>query len=345
VTDDADALAAIYERATRLDVRDYLRPERAEPLEREIAAPLAALVDDAIERVRRIEDTCDVGEPDPGEWAEHLEPTGTGEPRTPVARALADELWVNVGNLCFTARSELRRAEKILRATPRQHDERLAGCESARRKLRRALIAVLDAVGRAVGRTFPCTADHDAEVEAAVAVRRMYAKFRRSLPACDPGDPAQVRRALRFGAVSIAVMVGSADFAEVRAHDRTLLLGLQTRILAWARAGTADGVGARLYQDLVTAADLLSSINHRQELAAHDRAALARLRAAIASGEPAEVVVARGLPSLRALAGKSAALDDALHAALHGAPAADVIRAIRDALDERDDNRPSVDAA
>ncbi len=306
--------------------RDHERPEHAARLARDVTDPLRAALAETLDRVGAIEQACDVGDPGTGDWGDHLEHTGTHE-LPDVASTLASELWQQVGNLAFAARSELRRAERRLVAPGDDHDARVTACESARRKLRRAVHALLGAIGAALGRDF-ALGGLDVEVETAVSVRRLFAKFRRSLPPCDPAEPAQVRRALRFAAVSLAVMVGDPDFSELRAPDRQLLLQLQARILGWARAGASDAEGLRLYQDLQTAADLLRAINQRQELVAHDRGVLARVARELAAPAPARDRLAAALPLLRGLAGR----DDELDRLVQAAAAADAPAAVLDQL-------------
>jgi hypothetical protein len=321
---DAESLRALHGRVTALDPSEHARREHAARLRDVVVAPLSVALAEAIEIVSRLEEACDLGDPEPGEWGDHLEPTGVHE-HLPVGAVLAGELWQQVGNLAFAARSELRRAERVLLAPGDDHDRLLVACESARRKLRRAIHALLDAAGAALGCEFPLSGVA-AEVEAAVAVRRMFAKFRRSLPACDVSDGAQVRRALRFAAVSLAVMVGSSDFGDIRAPDRQLLLGLQARILAWARDGGSESTGRQLYLDLQTAADLLRAIDQRQELVAHDHAWLEKIARALGVDAPPEDVLRRVAPGLHAIAGKDDVLDAIAAAPLDGGAAAQVAR-------------------
>jgi hypothetical protein len=317
VARDAEALQALHARVTGLEPGAHARPEHAARLRAEVVAPLGAALAEAIEIASRIEEACDLGEPEPGDWGEHLEPTGihTDGAAGVVGAVLDGELWQQVGNLAFAARSELRRADRGLRAPVEDHDKLVVASESARRKLRRAIHALLDAVGAALGREFPLGGT-TGEIEAAVAVRRMYAKFRRSLPPCDVDDGAEVRRALRLSAVSLAVMIGSSDFGEIRAPDRQLLLGLQARILAWARDGGSEATGRQLYLDLQTAADLLRAIDQRQELVAHDRGWLEQLARALTGDGTSEEILAAAGGALRALAGKDDELD-----AIAGSPA------------------------
>lgn len=329
----AEQLQALYCRARDLDPRTLPRGDEAALAQQ--AAALGAVVDEAIAVAAAVQAATDQGEVDDCAWGDHFEDTLIGD--TPVVAAaavqLGDELWRNVADLAYTAGSELRRAARLLaRAKP---DERAAACGSARRKLRRALAALLGAIGRAQGIGYPLAADETAELDAALAVRALYTKFRRALPACDPHDPNQVRRALRLAAVGVAVLVGHADFGEVREEDRRLILRLQNRILSWARDGAAEDVGARLHQDLTAVADLLRAINLRQELVTHDRAALAELHAIVRAGTPASARLAAALPILRSLHGLDDLLDDALAAAQREPDATAALAAVEVALRAR----------
>lgn len=326
-----DEILAVYRAIARLDLRPYLHPAHAGELEQHVAAALREAIAAALERVSALQRLLDDEEVESGEW-DAVMSTGVVDGTPTMAAALDGELWRHVGDVCFTVRGDLRRAERVLRPVAgASHEDRLAACESAQRKLRRTLAAVLTALGRARDRTVPAV-DLAAEIETAAAVRRMYAKFRRSLPACDPADPASVRRALRYAAVSLAVMVGTDELSEARAQDRGVVMRLQARILRWARDGASDADGAQLYQDIVTAADLLRAINLRQELAARDQLMLREAARALAAGPPAAAFAA-ALPALRAVAGRDDALDALVEAALREPPTADQLAALRAALD------------
>jgi len=308
VTTAAAALEVLHRRLTALNPGAYLRAEHAERLVAEAYEPLRRATRETHEWMRRILEVCDGGDGDTGEWGEHLEPTDVhGGPL--LASTLADELWQTVGNVAFAACTEIRRVERELKSGVDTHDQRVVACDSARRKLRRGIQALLVAIGQVLDQPVDLSG-LDAEVERALAVRRLFAKFRHSFRPIDPHDHGQVRRSLRFAAVSLAVMVGSSDFAEVRAQDRQLLLGLQRRILAWARAGGAPEAGRQLYQDLTTAADLLRAINQRQELVAHDRVVLKRVAEVLAHPGPPERALEAALPDLHQLVGRDDQLDE-----------------------------------
>lgn len=330
--DDATApIVAAFQLASRLDLGYYLHAGHAERLEREIAVPLSDAIAGAIASLSRLEDQLDGKDVESVVWNDVLEPTLDGAAPS-IGQMLSDELWQHVTDVCFTARGELRRAERPIRHVEAPHEDRLAACEAAHRKLRRALAAVLSALGRARNRTFPELAEMSAAAETAAAVRRMYAKFRRSLPPCDPGMPSSVRRALRYSAVSLAVMVGNSDFGDARTPDRVLILNLQRRILRWARDGASDADGVRLYMDIVTAADLLRSINHRQELAVHDQHMLREAIRALTDDDPAAAIAA-ALPALRAIAGRDDALDALVAVALRDPPTREIVMALRAVVD------------
>ena len=329
IDEAARRLAAAVPAASALDAGPLVRPEQAAALDDSVVQPLRKILADVIERLGWLETLVEGQELDAGEWDALLDPDEAVDP--PPGRVIADDLWRQVTDVCFAARGELRRVERALAAPTATHDDRIAACEAAQRKLRRALAAVLQAIGRARNQELPELSALAADLDAAIAVRRTYAKFRRSLVRCDPADAANVRRALRLAAVALAILIGSGDFADVRAQDRRLILGLQHRVLAWARGPNTDDDGRALYQDLVTAADLLRAINLRQELAAHDLRMLGRVAAALADDDPARALAA-ALPALRPLEGRDDALDDAITAAARTPATAGVVAALRPAL-------------
>lgn len=326
----AAQLQGLFRRASDIDPRALPR-DRPDALD-QLADDLSAVVAQAAAVVAMVQTATDQGDVGSSDWGDHFEDTLVGDSPIPADAAveLGDELWRQVSDLAFTAGSELRRAARMLER--RKPDELAAVCGSARRKVRRAIAALLAAIGSAQGDTYPIGLDHGAELEAALAVRTLYAKFRKSLPPCDRRDPTQVRRALRLAAVAVAVLVGHADFGEAREEDRRLIQRLQRRILAWARDGAAEEVGARLHQDLTAVADLLRAINLRQELVNHDRAALAELRAVARGAHSHADQVTLALPILRGLVGFDDHLDEVLAAAQSGVDATTVVRELAAAM-------------
>ncbi len=219
----------------------------------------------------------------------------------------------HAADTCFAAINELRRVKAQLMSSTYTEFELLIACERAGRKLRRALYGVLEAMAEADGRSLSVLDGRQRDLESAIAVRTMYSKFCRSLHPYDAHDPASVHRAVRHVAVSLAVVVGSRTFAEVRLCDRRILLSLQARILAWARAPVARE-GIQLLQDIHAAADLLREINRRQELQLHDAQVLATIHELFPAPEEGEAAAwAQVAGQLQRLHGRDSELDTILH--------------------------------
>lgn len=219
---------------------------------------------------------------------------------------------VELSDVCFAGLLELSRAAASLSA-PQRGEEALVNRETALRKLRRALHAVLD-VAEASGALPPGTTArrrHQADLGESLAVRRLYAHFRRQLRRPERDCPDAVLAALRYAAGALATLIASPEYAYARLSDRALLRRLQERLLAWARGSRPVDAGLQLLDDVWTSADLLRGVNQRQELRAHDLQ-LARSLSAELGAEPGG-----WLARLRALFG----LDDRIDAVLDRASA------------------------
>jgi hypothetical protein len=220
-----------------------------------------------------------------------------------------------VGDVCFAGAFELNRARREL-AAARDPDERLVAAETGRRKLRRALRAVLEAARESGEQDVLGGAHqgmhHVADLESGLTVRRLYASFRRALRRPASEAPDDVLVAVRYAAGALAALVTAPDYADVRASDRAILRRLRERAFAWARTDRAVREGLNLLEDVWTSADLLRDINRRQELRAHDAALVMDLLAGPAS-DPAA-----WFARLDTLAG----LDDALDVLVERARAA-----------------------
>lgn len=180
-----------------------------------------------------------------------------------------------VADLCFAGLMETKASLRDL-AEAREEDAVEAALESAARKLGRALRAV---VSRAVEGTSmpPIPAATTEEIDAALAVRRVYAKFRRGLRRADAATPEGVLRAVQYAAGAIATLTSAAEYGALRSSDRAMLRGLRARAFAWARGARVIEDGLSVLEDIHTSADLLRGINQRQELRVHDWDTLARL--------------------------------------------------------------------
>jgi hypothetical protein len=243
-----------------------------------------------------------------------------GEPEIaiddPDLDALEPDAWApsprpRVADVCFAAAFELRRAHREL-AVAASAFECLVAAETGRRKLRRAIRAVLEAA-REDGVHDVLGGEHVghhqvADVASGLAVRRLYAKFRRALRDPTDSSPEAVLAAVRYAGGALATLVTAPDYADVRASDRAVLRNLRERALAWARSDRGVRTGLHLLEDVRTCGDLMRGINRRQELRAHDRALLDR----VGAGPHAQLAIERWLDALDPLFGLDDALDDLL---------------------------------
>jgi hypothetical protein len=185
-----------------------------------------------------------------------------------------------IWDICFAGTFELRRVLRDLRDAETV-DELSVALEAAHRKLSRAIRAVLNAEPQESSSAAPAeNSPHQAaEIEAALAVRRLYTVFRRSLRRPTDDSPEALLTALRYAAGALAALVAAPAHESVRASDRALLRGLRERIIAWARHDRPANAGVQLLEDVLTCANLLRGINRRQELRAYDQVVIRRLTA------------------------------------------------------------------
>lgn len=206
------------------------------------------------------------------------------EPRESTARSCSSSEWFiedaksatgqaiagpGVADVCFAATFELSGVRREIREA-NSAETRAAVTERAHRKLVRAARAVLDSARRSPERDQRPSDAYLADVEVGLAVRRLYATFRRALRRPVELNQPAVLDALRYAAGALSTLMTSPSYNDVRATDRVLLRHLRERVFAWSqRKGSLDE-GLRVLDDVWTCADLLRGINHRQELRAHD---------------------------------------------------------------------------
>lgn len=187
-----------------------------------------------------------------------------------------------VADVCFCGIIELNRSiDQLLHA--HAFDDVLVAAETALRKLRRVIQAVL-AAAQERGLIELVSGAHlrqhrGFDLNTTLAVRRLYAEFRRGLRSPNSDTPEAVFGALRYAAGALAAMFSSPHYRHARVSDRSLLRRLQQRVLAWARGDKTLELGLHLLEDVRTCADLLRGINRRQELRAHDEALFQQLSA------------------------------------------------------------------
>ena len=209
-------------------------------------------------------------------------------PQTRPGVVLNRPVMPRVGDVCFAGTLELNRARVILMRA-KTTDDSLVAAETALRKVRRVIHAVLE-VAQAEGAIDIAGGEQrhrrlGVDLRSAFGVRRLYAGFRRALRRPDSDDPEAVLMALRYAAGALATVSTSEAYAGARASDRALLRRLRERLLDWSRSGRPVELGLQLLDDVWTCADLLRGVNRRQELRAHDSTLIAAL---LASPAPAD---------------------------------------------------------
>lgn len=205
------------------------------------------------------------------------------EPTTLAGVPIAVAAFPKLADVCFAGVLELNRAAQELQHA-RSDDDVLVALETAARKLRRALRAVIETAllsGQAeLTGTEQLRGRDGFDLESTLAVRRLYAAFRRSLRRPQGETAEAVLTALRYAAGGLATLMSSPAYERARISDRRLLRRLQERLLLWARSGRAVTSGLELLDDVWTCADLLRDINRRQELKVHDVSLLRQLTCA-----------------------------------------------------------------
>jgi hypothetical protein len=198
--------------------------------------------------------------------------------------------------VCFAARIELGGVRRDLAALAIDPEVALATCEAAAHKIQRTLRAIVAALATSHGRAYTA-ADQAGEtgelgVAEAITVRTLYARFRVSLIPYDVADRESLAIALARAAAALRNLCGGPAFAHVRLADRSVLRALRRRVEAWLGHGGESCEGVRLYQDIVTTANVLRGINTRQELLAYDARVITDVLGGLARavrGDEAEV--------------------------------------------------------
>jgi hypothetical protein len=239
------------------------------------AAEVGSLLQRAVQCLQLLE-ALDMGSNDDDSFGFEVEPT------TLAAVPVDGRASPRLADVCFAGAIELNRAlQELLRA--RADDDVLVALETALRKLRRALRAVLD-TSLLRRDTEPIDAEQlrwqgAFDLESTLFVRRLYADFRRSLRRPQGETTDAILTALRYAAGGLATLISSPNYGRARVADRHLLRRLQQRLLLWAHGERSVKPGLELLDDVWTCADLLRDISRRQELKVHDLSLLRQLSA------------------------------------------------------------------
>ena len=177
-----------------------------------------------------------------------------------------------IGDLAFLSRRMLTSCRDKLQSFMAEGDEfqKATHCEVGLRRLARGMAAMEYAICTFEGQTLP--EQKGAHLEEALEVRRLYWELRRIiLGASDPADIDLPPRLRNFSDV-IGALRSRPVFSQVRIEDRIHMFRLSERIAEWLEADDRDfEQGRLLWKDMRVFAELLTEINNRQELRAHDR--------------------------------------------------------------------------
>ena len=175
---------------------------------------------------------------------------------------------LHLGDLAFIMRMEMLHKQRALRNA--LHGPRIAllsECESCKRRLQKSLWSLSACVSGEVPALAPVS-----NIQRSLLVRQCYAKFRSQVLLLPPLKPTEesLRKNLRVAGTLIAMLVGSNGYPYFRVSDRHQVASLQRRILSALSEPTAVTTGSRVLQDFKAFVELLSLVNHRQELKEHD---------------------------------------------------------------------------
>ena len=161
----------------------------------------------------------------------------------------------------------------------------------------------------------------ESQLARSLEVRRSYGTLRQAILRFGE-NPRQPEEAMREASNALGALAAGAVYRLLRVSDRVELEGLRTRLDAHlAEAPTADpssdvdSAAPRLWQDIYVFARLLSSVNRREVLLAHDRQLAQELLAAL--GQAGDSAVVPG--ALRRRLGRLQGCDDNLDALLEDA--------------------------
>lgn len=291
ITKTKAAIAPLAERVLAVDIRAYesMPPERVagdlSPIVSELLQSATGLVSDVLRSYDEL-----------GQDVERRGESTLAPPHVPFEQAIdaaidlqATSSLQAVGDIAFLAHLELRqRSERLHRVTT--HGKAVAiveECDSALRRIRKALTSIDVALARAgFGEA---KLDFSSELDVSLRVRRVCAKLRsRVLSGGDP-TPETLYARLRSAGTAIAMLVGWEVYPCLRVRDRLQLRDIQRRILDWLRHDKDPTAGLRLWQDLVSFMRMLSQVNRRQELVAHDRSVVREALARVKNSEGASL--------------------------------------------------------
>lgn len=305
-------MQALVERVRAVDVGTFETAPR-EVLSTELQPQTTSLLAQANQLVRGVLQTCED------------EPSGLTRGPAPSPPFPADDFEIAIdaatrddafsssciADIAFMAHVELRqRAERLAGVAPEATNVLVAECDSALRRVTKALCAIDRAIARAEGT--PACLDYLSELEISLRVRRCYAKFRVRVlgDGSEPDTTKCVEACLRRAGSEIALVIGEPIYPMLRLDDRSQLRSLQQRILSWIKRPAKDlRDGIHVWGDVCAFVAILRQVNRRQELAEHDARVVSAAIDSMARLGRLEPFI---LVELRTLIGRDEAVDQLL---------------------------------
>lgn len=215
-----------------------------------------------------------------------------------------DAARTNVADIAALAGMALQERRNLLtHAQPCDHWTYLENCERSMRSLRKSVAVVEGALTR-YGH-LPPRVDRARDLDRALRVRRRYATLRREIARAS-AQQLDIQPRLRAVSRSIAALLSCDEFPSMRLGDRRELRRLQFQIQSWLSVERPSEVlGERTWEEVIAVVNLISAVNRRSELVAHDARVLGELVAVAESAHGPQLLRATAEP----LFGMDPALD------------------------------------
>ena len=177
--------------------------------------------------------------------------------------------------LAFIARMSVSQKRESLRSAAQQAEfwQLMGAMGSAKREVIRSVDRLLAELSLASGIAYERHVVLD-QLQAAIATRAAYHRFRRSFSSDPEGTPEILARRLRSGANTIAVLIGREIYPRTRIGDRAALRSMQSRLRAALASYEPTEAWAndakRVWCDLSNLSQFFMEVNRRSELMEHD---------------------------------------------------------------------------
>ncbi|HEX6245286.1 MAG TPA: hypothetical protein VFZ61_30400, partial [Polyangiales bacterium] len=234
------------------------------------------------------------------------------EARSGAAATQCGPALLALSDVCFMAMAEANGKRGELSRDSQSTDalQSLYIAASALRRARKILTTIDAQVARALGTT-PAI-DGSARLHESLEIRKQYSILRRSAEAESTPSASELRRRLRVVEMRIGMLATREIYANLRLDDRIELSALRQRIGHWLELPQDVGQGRRLWEDVVGFTHVLTQVNLRQELRAHDTRVVRGALDLLNQESGGATVNTELWESMRGLLGLHDALDDAL---------------------------------